>query len=84
MKELVIILISVGILIDIFLCALTIRRRRKGYGSSGLPIVLLIIFYLLPLLFYGKSVITNSVFIDGLLLIFFHIVVVFLALTIRS
>lgn len=70
--------ISIGILIDLFSCYLELRANRVGRGPSGLPVVTLIVFYFLPLMLTGRSVITGAVWLDCVIFFCFHVVVVFL------
>ena len=77
-EESVLIIIVVGILIDLLSCYLSLRRNRKGYGASGISMVTLIVCYLLPLIISEKAVFTSSFWLDCLLLLCFHAVVVFL------
>jgi hypothetical protein len=70
-------IITVGMMIDIFSCTLSIRRNRHGSGPSGFPVVTLIVFYLLPLIFSKHAVFTRFYLLDALILLCFHIGVVF-------
>lgn len=71
------ILIAAGILLDLLSCFLFIRRNQTGRGASGLPMVTLIVCYLLPLLITEHAVFTSSFWLDCLILLCFHIAVVF-------
>lgn len=75
---LLITLVALGVLIDLLSCFLYLQRNRNPSGASGLPIVIMLIFYLLPLLLFEQSIFTTSLLVDGLLLISFHIFVVIL------
>lgn len=78
MTRFLIFLVSVGMLIDVLSCFLFMRRNRKGHGVTGIPIVTLILFYLLPLLIFETPIFTSSFLLDCLLLICFHVIVVFI------
>jgi hypothetical protein len=66
--------VLIGVLLDIYSCFLFLRRNRRGYGPSGIFVVTLIIFYLLPLLLFDRSVFTDAVWKDCLLLTAFHVI----------
>lgn len=63
--------VAAGLLIDIGSFALQIRKLKRGYGSSGLPLI--------PIYFYGvpgwtsHAVLTNSASLDSWLLVVFHV-----------
>ena len=71
-------IIAVGMAIDLMSCFLFMRRNRKGHGASGMPIVTLIVCYLLPLIIFEHAVFTSLFWVDCLLLIGFHVSVIFL------
>lgn len=77
MVKLLPMLVTIGVLVDLFSCFLLVRRNKTGIGPSGLPMVTLIVFYLLPLLVTKRSVFTSSYWLDCLVLLFFHAFVVF-------
>ncbi len=78
MEKLIPFIIAVGVAIDLLSCFLFIRRNRKGHGASGVPMVTLIACYLLPLIISEHAVFTSSFWVDCLLLMGFHVLVVFL------
>ena len=76
-EKLVLILILAGMVLDITSCFLFIRRNKKGDGPSGQPLVTLIACYLLPLLLTKHAVFTSYFWWDCLLLLCFHIILLF-------
>jgi hypothetical protein len=76
--KLIPLIIAVGMVIDVWSCFLFMRRNRKGYGASGIPMVPLVACYLLPLIISERSVFTSLFLVDCLLLFGFHVLVVFL------
>lgn len=71
-------LIFVGVLSDIVSCYLSLRRNRSANGPSGVAQVTVIVCYLLPLLVTERSVITYSYWLDCLVLVGFHVFLVYL------
>lgn len=78
MTRLLLAVIATGMLLDLVSCFLFMRRNQTGKGPSGLPVVTLIVCYLLPLLVTEHAVFTPSFWLDCLILLCFHGVVVFL------
>ena len=77
MTKLLLVVIATGVTIDFCSCLLFIRRNQTGSGPSGLPLVTLIVCYLLALLLSQHAVLTSFLWLDGLILLCFHIIVVF-------
>lgn len=75
--SLILIIVVLGMIIDIFSCFLFIRRVYKGYGASGMPMVTLIVCYFMPIVMTNNTILTASVWLDLLLLLLFHIFVVY-------
>lgn len=71
------IVIAMGVLLDLLSCFLFVRRNKKGFGASGLPVVTFVIFYFIPILVTERSVLTHYFWLDCLILLCFHVLVVF-------
>lgn len=69
--------IGAGITLDVVSCFLHVARRYRGHGASGLPIVTLVAFYLVPLLTLKNPILTDFLWLDCVLAGIFHLVLVF-------
>jgi hypothetical protein len=72
----ILIVITIGILLDLLSCYCYIRQNQTGTGPSGQPLATLCLFYLPPLLITEHAVFTSYYWLDCLILACFHIVVV--------
>lgn len=71
-------IIAVGMLLDVISCILFVNRNKNGRGPSGQSLVTLILFYWLPILIIGRPLFTASLWLDGLILLAFHLLMVFI------
>lgn len=71
------VIVLVGVFVDLISCFLFIMINKKGYGPSGVPMVTLIAFYLLPMMLSGEKIFDIPLWGNIIIFVIFHFIFVF-------